>query len=501
MADKRHDMSANPDLESDVSGDVVDFLQRLASALKAKDINTLQNLYEVELPTLTDRHYSTPHVYNHRGPKPQMKHWPLPKYVKSYLGHPQVELLYQLHQFRSQYSDRSVSAPVRKLAWSASEKAFEQLSAQNASVDLPDGWIWDLVEEFLYQLQTHRIRRLRPDQAQGFPANVWSVQEAAARLESVVSSTGVRESLSRVASGQAAPLDVIARGEGHLRSVLGYASLIGIVKLRVLLGDYAGALDASEALGVRSFGPTISSTVPALHVTLYYHVGFAYLMLGRYADAVATLQCALAVKAGNRKFVESNQSQVVALLLVAGTLGDIPPQEFASSISDRSRGAQDDDAVLLAQGDVERFRDVFLRACPKFITAADVVSGTTSNFSETGQEAKELQLRMFLRAVRLRVDVLKLRGYLGAYSTLTNQKVSSLLAASSAAPVEAHLVATKSGSRQRVRTAGCKVTEGEVKRVGVVDFTAEGGNIHVQRHFEQPTLAASIYDRVVGVSA
>ena len=191
MSDKRHD-AANPDIDSDVSGDVVDFLQRLAGALKAKDIDELQTLYEVELPALTDRHYSVPHVYNQRGPKPQMKHWPLPKYVKAHLGHPQVELLYQLHQFRSQYSDRSVSAAVRKLAWSASDKAFEQFCAPSAAVDLPDCWIWDLVEEYLYQLQTHRIRRLRPEQAQGFPANVWSVQDAAARLESAVAGSGVR---------------------------------------------------------------------------------------------------------------------------------------------------------------------------------------------------------------------------------------------------------------------------------------------------------------------
>merc|ERR1711916_318591 len=157
------------------------------------------------------------------------------------------------------------------------------------------------------------------------------------------------------------------------------------------------------------------------------------------------------LKAANRKFVESMQTQVASLLLVAGTLGDLPPQDFAVPVVDRQRASQDDDAVLLAQGDVDRFREVFLKACPKFITATDG-AGDASGAGETGQEAKELQLRMFLRMVRQRV-------------------------------------AMKRGAPQLLGQSW--------KRMGVTDFTAEGNSISVQRHFEQPTIAAALGDRVL----
>jgi translation initiation factor 3 subunit L len=492
MADKRTHESTNPDIESDVPGEVIDFLERLSAALLAKDMDALQPMYEVELQQLTDRFYTIQGGYGQR--KIQTKHWPQAKFLKGHFGHQQVELVYQLHHFRTQYSDRQVNPVVRKNAWATSAHAFETLTADSVVIDLPNGWIWDIIDEFVYQLQVHRIKRLRPEQAQSLPSNCWVVPEATAKLETLVVDTGIRALLARIEGGSAQAAELTGRGPRHLQNVLGLAALVGIVKLRVLLGDYVGALEAAEPLVRATAGASLTVSIPPLHAALYYHVGFAYIMLRRYADAASALPQALAVNAGNRKYLEQLQTHVVSLLLIANTLGDLPAADLAFVGSGRS--TQDEDATLLAQGDLERYRDVFLRSCPKFFTAADVTSGSTTGFSETGQEAKELQLRMFLRGVRQQLDVLKLRGYLNAYSTLANEKVASLLAASSAVPVEAHLVALKRNARQRVNTKGATLS-GELKRTAVVDFTADKGSIAVQRHFEQPTVAAAFFDKII----
>lgn len=65
--------------------------------------------------------------------------------------------------------------------------------------------------------------------------------------------------------------------------MLGYFSLIGLLRVHVLLGDYTLALKVVEhvELGQRA----TLTRVTACHVATYYYVGFCYVALRRYADA------------------------------------------------------------------------------------------------------------------------------------------------------------------------------------------------------------------------
>lgn len=497
MADHKRYEAGNPDVEGEVPAEVAGFLSRLNKALAGKDVSGASRLYESELPQLTDQFYSNHHHHHHhhnRGTRQPSRHWPAPRFVKKIFTSSASEALYTIHYFRSVFSDRTVSAAARKQSWDAFQTVFSELTSESINIDVPNGWLWDVVDEFIYQMQMNKIRKLRANETP--VQNIWSVGEVIERLKDVVARSGVIKMLEALAKGTAPTVFFQgADAASHVRNVLGYSALVGLVRIRVLLGDYVGAMESAEPLGLRTFGPALSTKIPPVHTSIYYHIGFAYMMMRRYADATATLQQALCVKASTRKFLEALQSHVISLIAVTCTLGDIPLQDFSGLVSERHRSNQDDDLNLLAQGDVERFREVFIRACPKFVSPADA-STTQSQYAESGQEARELQLRMFLREVRQQVDVLKLRGYLRAYSTVTTAKVDQLLGTQETGTcAEAHLIAMKHKSRQLNR-AGGGLLSGDFSAPGVLHFTADRGSIGVQRNTEETSCCAAFYDRL-----
>lgn len=493
--DRHHD-------EEKLPVEVEKFLIRLKDALVTKQLDVLSEMYEIELPALTEAHYTVavqnPKNYRAKSNTVQ-RPWPAPQAVKGLFKDQQVEQVYQLHYARSHQNQWF---KVVSRSWDFHGDAFKTFVSSEARVDLPNAWIWDVVDEFVYQLgQSRNFRRKtdpaqqqqqQPQQPQPQVAG-WSVLESIARLEEVVEKSNIKALLEDVAKGKVDHAAVIAPGEGHLRRVLGYSAMVGIVKVRVLLGDYHGALEAAEPLLLRAQGGLISVKIPPLHAALFFHVGFAFFMLRRYADSIAMLQNVMNVRS-QRKYFDSLQGPVVRLIMMAGLLGDTPAPDYSALVSERYK-VQDDDQILLAQGDLDRYREVFFKCAPKFFSAAEFTHPT----NETGHETKELQVAVFLRTVSQQLDSLKLRGYLTTYSTLTTQKVASLLNRDSTQSVEAHLVCMKRNTRQRIRAEGKRLSEGVVKRVSTVDFTAENGTIAVQKNTELPTVAAAFFDRLVAL--
>ncbi|MDK2413600.1 hypothetical protein QHH03_31395, partial [Aphanizomenon sp. 202] len=75
-------------------------------------------------------------------------------------------------------------------------------------------------------------------------------------------------------------------GRHPLYKMLGYFSLIGLLRLHSLLGDYYQAIKVLENIELNK--KSMYSRVPACQITTYYYVGFAYMMMRRYADAIRT---------------------------------------------------------------------------------------------------------------------------------------------------------------------------------------------------------------------
>ena len=92
-------------------------------------------------------------------------------------------------------------------------------------------------------------------------------------------------------------------GTRPLYKLLGYFSIVGLLRVHSLLGDFTLALKVMENVELNQKVSSASDSrlirytdifqspftrVTACHVTTYYYVGFCYIMLRRYPDAVRT---------------------------------------------------------------------------------------------------------------------------------------------------------------------------------------------------------------------
>jgi translation initiation factor 3 subunit L len=73
--------------------------------------------------------------------------------------------------------------------------------------------------------------------------------------------------------------------------MLGYFSIIGLLRVHCLLGDYTLALKMMDNIELNK--KALFSRVIPCHVTTYYYVGFSYLMMRRYADAIRAFSTVL----------------------------------------------------------------------------------------------------------------------------------------------------------------------------------------------------------------
>src|SRR5437762_10657335 len=73
-------------------------------------------------------------------------------------------------------------------------------------------------------------------------------------------------------------------GSRPLYRMLGYFSIIGLLRVHCLLGDFSLALKTLDDIELNK--KAMFARVMAAHFTTYYYVGFSYMMMRRYADAI-----------------------------------------------------------------------------------------------------------------------------------------------------------------------------------------------------------------------
>ncbi|VDP83331.1 unnamed protein product [Schistosoma mattheei] len=117
---------------------------------------------------------------------------------------------------------------------------------------LPNQWLWDIIDEFLYQFQkfcSFRSRlKLKPEDEAQLLKNpkIWSIHSVLNVLYSLVAKSNINELLSYYAK-QGDPDDIADDfGRCVLYKMLGFFSLIGLCRLHCLLGDYYTAIKVLE---------------------------------------------------------------------------------------------------------------------------------------------------------------------------------------------------------------------------------------------------------------
>ncbi|KAK8939358.1 hypothetical protein KSP40_PGU016235 [Platanthera guangdongensis] len=223
-------------------------------------------------------------------------------------------------------------------------------------------------------------------------------------------------------------------GGSNVLKMLGYYSMIGLLRVHCLLGDYHTGLKCLAPIDINEQG--VYTIVIGSQISTIYHYGFANLMLRRYVEAIREfnkiLLSILKYKQFHQKSPQYDQilkknEQMYAMLAICVSLC---PQ---TKLIDENVGAQlkekyNDKMVKMQRFDDEAYAiydELFSYACPKFITAsAPVLEEPLTNYN---QDAYRLQLKLFLYEVKQQQLLASVRSFLKLYSKITVAKLSTYM--------------------------------------------------------------------------
>lgn len=313
------------------------------------------------------------------------------------------------------------------------------LSAENpVPLELPDQWLWELVDEFVYQFQSFaqyraRLQKKTAEELETLNTNnkVWNVLCILNVLHSLVDKSNIKRQLEVYASG--GDPDSVA-GEFGLHSLykmLGYFSLVGLLRLHSLLGDYYQAIKVLENIELHK--KSQYSHVPACQISTSYYVGFAYMMMRRYSDAIRTFSSILLYIQRTKQLFSSRSYQndqinkqtdqmynLLAICLV------LHPQCIDESIQQVLREKNYHEKMYKMQyGDLAEFENCFVYACPKFLSP--VPPPADANPDDYTKEAIKHQTQVFMDEVQQQRMLPTIRSYLKLYTTLPLSKLATFM--------------------------------------------------------------------------
>merc|ERR1712110_891795 len=129
-------------------------------------------------------------------------------------------------------------------------------------------------------------------------------------------------------------------------------------------------------MGIELNKKSLYSRVPGCQITTYYYVGFAYMMMRRYADAIRTFsnillyvqrtKTMLAVKSYQNDQINKQTDQMYVLLAICLVLH---PKRIDESLHSMLKEKNYSEKInKMQQGDLSEFESCFAYACPKFLS-------------------------------------------------------------------------------------------------------------------------------------
>ncbi|KAK9448859.1 RNA polymerase I-associated factor PAF67-domain-containing protein [Limtongia smithiae] len=396
--------------------------------LKENNGHELHGCYENSFNRLTDKFYkSAP--------------WPDPQDVVSPLvdGDQPFLTLYTELYFRHLYAKLQPTLGDRIASFANYYDWFNFVFDPESPTDLelPTTWVWDIIDEFIYQFNSFWIYRSRTvkkghndEEIQQLRAQpqAWDTYSVLNVLYSLVQKSCIKEQLQAVKDGK--DPDEVA-GEVGSRSIyksFGYFSLIGLLRVHTLLGDFRLALQTIENIDITK--KTKYSRVAGAQFTIYYYVGFCYMMLRRYSDAIKAFSYILLYMSRTKSFqnrtaqydsVTKRSDQMYSLLAICVALC---PTRLDDSIHTTLREKNGEQLARMQRGGEESlpvFEELFSFASPKFM------SPVVPDYDDPSSIADPLQhhLKVFMMDVRASMLAPTLRSYLKLYTSLNieNQQI------------------------------------------------------------------------------
>lgn len=268
-------------------------------------------------------------------------------------------------------------------------------------------------------------------------------------------------------------------GTRPLYRMLGYFSIIGLLRVHCLLGDFSLALKTLDDIELNK--KAMFARVMAAHFTTYYYVGFSYMMMRRYADAIRMFSHILVYVSRTKNFQKNAQydsiskknDQMYALVAICVAFN---PTKLDDTIHTALRDKYGDQLTRLQRGGPDAltlFEELFRSACPKFI------SPTPPDFDapELNVDPVDHHLSIFMDEVKNTMWSPTVKSYLKLYTTMDLKKLAGFLEVEPE-KLRGWLLVNKQRSRQ-VRWSEGGLLDGDVVNSNDLDYAMQGDLIHI----------------------
>uniref|UniRef100_A0A6B2L2I0 Eukaryotic translation initiation factor 3 subunit L n=1 Tax=Arcella intermedia TaxID=1963864 RepID=A0A6B2L2I0_9EUKA len=342
--------------------------------------------------------------------------------------------LYRELYFRHHYSHfgQQMSIEKRFASWENYNGLFDFFLSKPKPVvlDLPLQWIWDIIDEFLYQYQEFCQYRIKGDRS---PAEiqklkespkVWNTVSVIKVLHRLISLSDIKKTLEREKSGSGADSsNPFATNPTY--SNFGLFGIIGLCRLHCILGDYYLALKTVDPIDMSSKKVNYTTKLTAAHISLFYYTGFAYMMTRRYQDAIKTF-CSVLLFCSRqhhtRQYDQKKSDQMYSLLAI---LLHFCPRRIDEHISNNLKQDHADKILSIQSRENEDTRgaDNFSYGCPKFVTPS------IPNFDDDipAPNATAVQKKLFMKEINQCAPLPTIGSYLKLYTTISAANLISLL--------------------------------------------------------------------------
>ncbi|KAF7303782.1 Eukaryotic translation initiation factor 3 subunit L [Mycena indigotica] len=418
-------------------------------------------------------------------------------------------ILYRELYYRHVYSRLQPNIDDRFHSYENSCELFNYLlnSEGPVQLELPEQWLWDIIDEFIYQFQVFctwrsKVKSKSDDElsmlADGGP--VWSSYSVLNVLYSLIQKSKINEYIAAHQAGKTPEEVAEIVGEYGVRPLyrhLGYFSIIGLLRVHVLLGDFTLALKVMENVELNQKSPY--TRVTACTVATYYYVGFCYIMLRRYPDAIRTFISILNWIMRMRQYhtrsyqydqISKTADRMYALFAICNALS---PSRLDDNIANISKERYGDQFAKMARGGEEAvpaFKELFLYACPKFINANappydDAIAINTILSQPEGSDLSDAidpaqrHLSLLLSDVVAQTPVPTLRSFLKLYTSLGAKKLANFLDADEEEMVQ-QLMVMKQASRSVTHVPGGKgLLDGQTASTSDLNFVIDENMVHI----------------------
>ncbi|KAK3357022.1 translation initiation factor 3 complex subunit L [Lasiosphaeria hispida] len=351
-------------------------------------------------------------------------------------------------------------------------------------------WAWDVIDEFIYQFNSFSSYRSRlarqgsEEKSQEIQMlrenpNTWGCYSVLNVLYSLIQRSQIQEQLAAMKRNEDPMAAAGDYGSKNLYRMLGYFSIIGLLRVHCLLGDFSLALKTLDAIELNK--KAMFARVMAAHFTTYYYVGFSYMMMRRYGDAIRMFSHILVYVSRTKNFQKSAQydsitkknEQMYALIAICVAFH---PTRLDDTIHTALREKYGDQLLKLQKGGPDSlpiFEELFRTACPKFI------SPVPPNFDdpESNVDPIEHHLSIFMDEVKTNMFSPTVKSYLRLYTTMDLKKLAGFLDVESE-ELRSWLLVNKQRTKQ-LRWNDQTLLEGELVNVSDLDYAMSGDLIHI----------------------